>query len=121
MKRVINWTFGSVFRTFGRVIAYIAIGALFALIMSKNNIKITDLLGIERVDALTTITPSTYGHKVEFSTGRCSFGTFPNCDYIVEGTTQSGWLTGDYTNFCSSSNPSIKIPSISSTGIKTTR
>ena len=58
--------------------------------------------GAFNVDALTTITPSTYGHKVEFSTGRCSFGTFPNCDYIVEGTTQSGWLTGDYTNFCPS-------------------
>lgn len=103
VKQIINWTAGSFFRTLGRILLYITIGALIGLFCVKNNIKLPQWLTmIERVDALTTITPSTYGHKVEFSTGRCSFGTFPNCDYIVEGTTQSGWLTSDYTNFCPS-------------------
>ena len=59
--------------------------------------------GAFNVDALTNINPSSYGHKLQYSTGRCSFGTFPNCDYIIEdvvGPTSN--ITSDYTNFCPS-------------------
>ena len=51
MKQVINWTFGSIFRTLGRIICYLLIGGVIALIMSNNDIKITDLLGIYTVKA----------------------------------------------------------------------
>lgn len=53
LKKIGNWTFGSVFRTFGRVIAYLVIGILLAIICSKANIKLPKLLGIETVSAAT--------------------------------------------------------------------
>ena len=51
MKKIINWTFGSVFRTFGRILAYISIGILVAFLMSKFDIKLNDLLGLPIVKA----------------------------------------------------------------------
>lgn len=54
MKKIINWTFGSVFRTFGRVLAYILIGTILTLLLSKTGVKITSLLPIMRVSAATT-------------------------------------------------------------------
>lgn len=55
MKKIVNWTFGSVFRTFGRVLAYILIGTIVALLLSKTGVKITSLLPIMRVKAAETI------------------------------------------------------------------
>lgn len=43
MKKIFNWTFGSVFRTFGRIIAYIIIGFIVSLILSNSDFRITDL------------------------------------------------------------------------------
>lgn len=60
MKKILNWTFGSVFRTFGRIVAYLLVGLLLFLIIDKSGLKInirkislTDLLGIGRVYAST--------------------------------------------------------------------
>ena len=46
MKKIVNWTFGSVFRTFGRIIAYLIIGGIIGLIMSKNHVKLPDILSL---------------------------------------------------------------------------
>ena len=50
MKKIINWTFGSVFRTFGRIIAYLIVGGLIGLILSQNHVKISDIftLGLNK-------------------------------------------------------------------------
>lgn len=60
MKKILNWTFGSVFRTFGRIVAYLLVGLLLFLIIDKSGLKINiksiklyDLLGIGRVYAST--------------------------------------------------------------------
>ena len=60
MKKILNWTFGSVFRTFGRIVAYLLVGFVLFLIIDKSDLKInirkislTDLLGIGRVYAST--------------------------------------------------------------------
>ena len=98
MRKIINWTFGSVFRTFGRVFAYILIGTLFALIMSKSGLKITDFFGIETIHAssITIGSPSGWagywkdcdntkctGDIILYNTGLTNFGTSAN----VGGTT----------------------------------
>lgn len=46
MKKIVNWTFGSVFRTFGRIIAYLIVGGLIGLIMSQNHVKISDIFSL---------------------------------------------------------------------------
>lgn len=53
-------------------------------------ISLVILSGLIKVDALTTITPSDYGHKVEY------------VEYItqLQQTIQSDWIKGDLTNFC---------------------
>ena len=51
MKKIFNWTFGSIFRTFGRIIAYLSVGLLIASILSKTGFKLTDILPIMRVNA----------------------------------------------------------------------
>lgn len=53
ISKIINWVGGGLFRTIGRFLAFIIIGFILATIVSKNNIKITDLLGIETVKALS--------------------------------------------------------------------
>ena len=60
MKKIFNWTFGGFFRTIGRTIAFLLLGGLIVLIAQKNDIKITELLGIERVSAATVNTTNTY-------------------------------------------------------------
>lgn len=53
MKKIFNWTFGSIFRTFGRIIAYLSVGLLIFSILSKSGFKLTDILPIMRVNAET--------------------------------------------------------------------
>ena len=59
MKKIFNWTFGGFFRTIGRSFAFLILGGLVALILSKSNLKITDLLGIEKVYAASANYSST--------------------------------------------------------------
>lgn len=89
MKKILNWTFGSVFRTFGRIVAYLLVGLLLFVIIDKSGLKINiksiklyDLLGIGRVYA------STY-----------SWTTKQSRVYIdQQGTeTQTSWQTIPYT------------------------
>ena len=53
-------------------------------------ISLVILSGLIRVDALTTVTPSDYGHKVEY------------VEYItqLERTVSSNWIKGDLKDFC---------------------
>lgn len=55
MKNIINWTFGSFFRTIGRIACYLIIGGILAYFVSdgfsKRDFRITDLFGIQRVMA----------------------------------------------------------------------
>lgn len=39
MKKILSWTIGSFFRTFGRIIAYLVIGGLIAYFIGKSGIK----------------------------------------------------------------------------------
>lgn len=54
MKRIINWTFGSFFRTFGRFLFYIIIGYLLFTLFNLSEIKLPGLFDILDVYAETT-------------------------------------------------------------------
>lgn len=54
MKKILNWTIGSAFRTIGRFIGLLLISLIFGYLLIKSDIKITDLFGIGRVYADTT-------------------------------------------------------------------
>lgn len=51
IKKVGNWVFGSFFRTMGRFFFFLFFGFLLATILSKSEIKLTDLLGIDTIKA----------------------------------------------------------------------
>lgn len=51
MKKISNWVFGSFFRTMGRFFFFLFFGFLLANILSRSEIKWTDLLGIETIKA----------------------------------------------------------------------
>ena len=55
MKKILNWTFGGFFRALGRVLCFLAIGTIIALIIANNDIKLPDILslGIMKVNADT--------------------------------------------------------------------
>lgn len=57
MKKIFNWTFGSIFRTLGRIIAYLFVGLLISSILSKTGFKLTDLLPIMKVNAEELVVP----------------------------------------------------------------
>lgn len=87
--KILNWTFGACFRTIGRFLAIFIVGVLLIFIGSKLGFNFDFILPI-KVDALTTITPNDYGHKVEY------------VEYLtqLQQTVQSDWVKGDLTNFC---------------------
>lgn len=51
MKKMSDWIFGSFFRTLGRILCFLLIGFIIALLLSGNDIKLSDILGITRVYA----------------------------------------------------------------------
>lgn len=61
MEKLFNWTIGSFFRTIGRLIAYFAIGAFIAYILSNSNIKLPRITNLffEKVNAASIVIPST--------------------------------------------------------------
>ena len=40
MKKIFDWTVGSFFRTFGRIIAFIVIGGIIVILAEKSGIKL---------------------------------------------------------------------------------
>lgn len=52
MKKVVDWTFGSIFRTFGRIIAYLIFGIAISYILHSLDFRITDLF-LDNVKAST--------------------------------------------------------------------
>lgn len=63
MRKVFDWTIGSFFRTFGRIIAYLIIGGLIAYILADNDFRI-DSLFLDNVKAETF--QSGYGVVVQY-------------------------------------------------------
>lgn len=61
MKKIFNWTFGGFFRTIGRTLAFLVLGALFYYILSISNIGIKDLfLDNVKAESYTSGVWSTY-------------------------------------------------------------
>lgn len=106
MNRIFNWTFGSIFRTIGRVIAYILIGSIFALILSKSGLKIVDYIpfGIVRVSAKSvSITSQSYSIRHI----NMNSGDYIWTSYVSNGTqttinTDTYYTRGVRTKFYSS-------------------
>ena len=44
MKNIINWTLGGFFRSIGRILSFIVIGGLIALLIAKSGLKVPDWL-----------------------------------------------------------------------------
>lgn len=106
MKKILNWTFGSVFRTFGRIIAYLLVGALIALIMSENHVKISDIFSL--------------GIKKEFISVESDIKLASNSGFYVGSATYSGGANGTYINTSLSSDGYWIIPDSNlTTGSKT--
>ena len=105
MKKIFDWTIGSTFRTFGRIIAYLLIGSIIAFLVSKSGVKWTDLLGIGSVKASTTLT--SYNTEYYYylgggssgcgSSGKYTYNTDPD-NYIKNGTINTVY-TGQATYF----------------------
>lgn len=84
MNKIFNWTLGSVFRTFGRIFAYLIFGLIVGLIMSKNDISITQLLGIDYVHAAQNSSWVTNSHLTmppNYNISTCSGTPCTNLDY----------------------------------------
>lgn len=102
MNKIFNWTFGSIFRTLGRVICYMLIGALFTLILHKNNIKITDLLGLDVLSAKTFDTSEQYRiYKCDSHNDyeNCSFTSWTNNGTATSNNTSNNVVRGFSMNF----------------------
>lgn len=96
MKKIFNWTFGSIFRTFGRIIAYLSVGLLIASILSKTGFKLTDLLPIMRVNAAEITTNVSYARS----------GVI-NVPY--EQKFDNSWIYKDFTSTTTSTRQEFKI------------
>lgn len=60
MKKIVDWTFGSVFRTFGRIIAYLIFGIAISYLLSSLDFRISDLF-LDNVKADTFTSFNTNG------------------------------------------------------------
>lgn len=84
--KILNWIGGGFFRTLGRFIAFIVLGAIFSILISKSNIKFTDLLGIETVHA-------------ESISDQDFLNSFLNdCSYYIDGGTSVSNTTCGWNN-----------------------
>lgn len=92
MKKISNWVFGSFFRTMGRFFFFLFFGFLLATILSKSEIKITDLLGIETIKASEV--QQAWVTNIQDSNGNWSDSQFLGSWYVQRwastGTQQQG-------------------------------
>lgn len=105
MKKILNWVCGSMFRTFGRIIAFIVIGGLFAYLLSNDIIRLPQLFGIMKVNASVSNVmydldnnPNYFefavlGNSQSTETQACYYGT--NVDFT---TTDTLLNTNTYVN-----------------------
>ena len=94
MNKLFNWTFGSVFRTIGRVIGYLVVGALLGLILQKNGVRIRDLFPTLKVSA------KVFSTSEEYRVYKCDSGNdYENCNFT--SWTNNGTAT--------SNSPSSKV------------
>ena len=87
MNKFFNWTFGSVFRTIGRVIGYLIVGALLGLILQKNGVRIRDLIPTLKVSAKEFSTTETY------RVYRCDYQNDYSCSAGFTNWTNNGTST----------------------------
>lgn len=80
MKKISNWVFGSFFRTMGRFFFFLFFGFLLATILSKSEIKWTDLLGIETIKASEV--QQAWVTNIEDSNGNWSDSEFLGSWYV---------------------------------------
>ena len=88
MKKIFNWTFGSIFRTFGRLLVYLFIGYLFFSFIDFKSFNLTDLLGLEYVKAEVVDDNCTYIRMTSDNLSK----------YYTGGTLPSEGQTVVYTN-----------------------
>lgn len=96
MKKIFNWTVGSFFRTIGRTIAFLLLGALMVYLGHRSGIKISDIIGITRVSAAENVISWTT-QQVRIQTtrdGNYSWTTFRN----INGNNSYVFSSSDITN-----------------------
>lgn len=93
IRNIFNWVGGGFFRTIGRFVAFIVLGAVAYILIGKSNIKITDLLGIETVKAVT--------YTTEVKTISSSYFDINNASDFTCAT----WDSCQFEIFSSDSNP----------------
>lgn len=105
MNKLFNWTFGSIFRTFGRIIAYLLFGLVIGLIMSKNDIKITDILGLDVVHAAQVpswLTNSQITMPSNYNISTCSSSSCSNVSTQINHVVDT---SGDWYYFFGNTDP----------------
>ena len=79
MKKIINWSFSSFFRTLGRVFAYLSIAILIMSIFSKLGFELPSLFALN-VNASTITSYDTYKN---YQNGSSSCGTSGKYSYTT--------------------------------------
>ena len=82
IKNVFNWSVGSFFRTIGRIIAYLLIGALIGLILSKSDIDITNIF-MPKLSAATLTSKRTYTEGYLYAGDITSLGSNGTYSYSL--------------------------------------
>lgn len=110
MKQIFNWTVGSFFRTIGRIACYLIIGGILAYFVSdgftKGNIRITDLLGIQKVSASSFLTADVdYYHNGIMWSATGQPGNYQGFSQLY-----SNYYNVQYADFDINNNSGITIP-----------
>lgn len=101
IKKIANWTFGSVFRTFGRIIAYVIFGLAVSYLLSSLDFRISDLF-LDNVKAETF--QNGYGVVVQYQDASHNTA-FPYDNiyyYKEENSATSNGAQPNLTNFYNS-------------------
>ena len=102
MNKLFNWTFGSVFRTIGRVIGYLVVGALLGLILQKNGVRIRDIIPTLKISAKTFDTSEKYRiYKCDAQNDyeNCAFTDWTNNGTSTSNNINSKVIRGFSMNF----------------------
>lgn len=100
LKKISNWTLGGMFRTIGRILAYIIIGLIISLLLMKSDKNILrKILGVEKVMAASISTSSD-----QYLVQTCSGPSV--CDYTIGGSTYNTGYINRNTQFQNNHGPS---------------
>ena len=129
MNKILNWTFGSLFRTIGRILGFLIVCILLLLIGSKLGLKIPDFLMPMKIKAAEQTIPYTDESYFRINTcdvrdtGSCSWVSgqtaFGSNKTIADGYTLNAFLARFYGSFTANTQYKFIINVSSSPGIKT--